>query len=68
MAGCFLYYVITHIAGELLRQLLNRETQRFIDLALNSAQQAASALDFAQRHAVVRQEIKVGVYVPRTRD
>ena len=57
-ADGFLYYVMPHIAGESLRQRLNRVTQLPIDQALTIAQQVASALDFAHRHEVVHRDIK----------
>ena len=47
-----------HIAGESLRQRLNRDTQLPIDQALAIARQVASALDFAHRHEVVHRDIK----------
>jgi serine/threonine-protein kinase len=57
-ADGFLYYVMPHIAGESLRQRLNRDTQLPIDQALTIARQVASALDFAHRHEVVHRDIK----------
>jgi serine/threonine-protein kinase len=45
----FLYYVMPYVAGESLRQRLERETQLPIDEALRITQQVASALDFAHR-------------------
>jgi len=57
-ADGFLYYVMPYIAGESLRQRLNRETQLPVDDARAIARQVAAALDFAHRHDVVHRDIK----------
>jgi serine/threonine protein kinase/tetratricopeptide (TPR) repeat protein len=57
-ADGFLYYVMPYIAGESLRQRLNRETQLPVDDALGIARQVAAALDFAHRHDVVHRDVK----------
>ena len=57
-ADGFLYYVMPYVAGESLRQRLERETQLPIDGALRTTEQVAAALDFAHRQAVIHRDIK----------
>jgi serine/threonine protein kinase/Tfp pilus assembly protein PilF len=57
-ADGFLYYAMPYVAGESLRQWLERETQLPVDEALRITQQVASALDFADRQDVVHRDIK----------
>jgi serine/threonine-protein kinase len=57
-AESFLYYVMPYVAGESLRQWLERETQLPIDEALRIIQQVAAALEFAHRQAVIHRDIK----------
>jgi serine/threonine protein kinase/Tfp pilus assembly protein PilF len=57
-ADGFLYYVMPYVAGESLRQWLERETQLPVEEALRITQQVASALDFAHRQDVVHRDIK----------
>src|SRR3954469_9494637 len=52
-AGGHLYYVMPFVAGESLRQRLERETQLPIDDAIRIAREMLSALDYAHRHGVV---------------
>jgi serine/threonine protein kinase len=57
-ADGFLHYVMPYVAGESLRQRLERETQLPIDEALRIIQQVAAALDFAHRQNVIHRDIK----------
>jgi hypothetical protein len=57
-AGGFLYYVMPYIAGETIRDRLNRETQLSVDEALRIATEVADALDYAHRHGVIHRDIK----------
>ena len=57
-SGGQLYYVMPFVAGESLRQRLEREHQLPIDEALRIACEVASALDYAHRHDVVHRDIK----------
>ena len=56
--GGLLYYVMPHIAGESLRDRLNREQQLSINEAVRFAQQVAAALDYAHRRDIVHRDIK----------
>ncbi|HKW48732.1 MAG TPA: serine/threonine-protein kinase, partial [Gemmatimonadaceae bacterium] len=53
-----LYYVMPYVAGESLRQKLERERQLPIDEALSIARQIASAIDYAHSEGVVHRDIK----------
>ncbi len=57
-ADGFLYYVMPFVAGESLRERLNREKQFPIDDALHLTEQIASALDYAHRQNVIHRDIK----------
>jgi serine/threonine-protein kinase len=57
-ADGLLYYVMPYVAGESLRQQLNRETQLSIEEAIELARQVAAALDYAHRQGVVHRDIK----------
>ncbi len=57
-ADGFLFYVMPHVAGESLRDKLNREKQLAIDEAIKIAEAVASALDYAHRHDVIHRDIK----------
>jgi len=54
----FLYYVLSFVRGESLRDKLNREKQLGIEEALAITKQVASALDYAHRQGVVHRDIK----------
>jgi len=53
-----LYYVMPYVAGESLRQRLERQTQLSIEETIETARQVASALDYAHRQGVVHRDIK----------
>ena len=57
-AGNTMYYVMPHVAGETLRQRLDREHQLPLDEALAITRQVASALDYAHAQGVVHRDIK----------
>ncbi len=57
-AGGFLFYVMPYIAGETIREKLNRETQFGVDEAVRLAREIADALDYAHRHGVIHRDIK----------
>jgi serine/threonine-protein kinase len=57
-ADGFLYYVMPYVAGESLRDRLNREKQLPIDDAIRITREVADALDFAHQHDVVHRDIK----------
>ena len=57
-AGNTLYYVMPHVAGETLRQRLDREHQLPLDEAMAITRQIASALDYAHAQGVVHRDIK----------
>ncbi len=52
------YYVMPFVAGESLRDRLNREKQLPIADAVRLATEVAAALDYAHRHAVIHRDIK----------
>ncbi len=54
----FLYYVMPYVAGESLRQKLDRQTQLSIEEAIELTRQVASALDYAHREGVIHRDIK----------
>ncbi len=57
-AGGFLYYVMPHVAGESLRDRLNREKQLPIEDALRIAAEVADALQYAHDQGVIHRDIK----------
>jgi len=57
-ADGFLYYVMPYVAGESLREQLERETQLPVVEALRITQQVASALEFAHKQGVIHRDIK----------
>jgi len=52
------YYVMPFVAGESLRDLLERGTPLSVDRALAITREVADALDSAHRHGVVHRDIK----------
>jgi DNA-binding SARP family transcriptional activator/TolB-like protein len=54
----FLYYVMPYVAGESLRERLNRETQLGVEEAVQLAEGVATALDYAHRQGVIHRDIK----------
>ncbi len=56
--GSFVFYVMPFIAGESLRDRLNRETQLSVEESLTIANQVADALASAHRQGVVHRDIK----------
>ncbi len=52
------YYVMPYVAGESLRQRLERQTQLSIEEAIEISRQVATALDYAHRQGVVHRDIK----------
>jgi tetratricopeptide (TPR) repeat protein len=57
-ADGFLYYVMPYVAGESLRDRLNREPQLPIADALEITREVAAALSHAHAHDVVHRDIK----------
>jgi serine/threonine-protein kinase len=57
-AGGLLYYVMPFVAGESLRDRLNREKQLPIEDAVRIAREVADALGYAHSHGVVHRDIK----------
>ena len=57
-ADGFLYYVMPYIAGESLRDRLNREKQLPVGDAIAIAREVASALAYAHSHNIVHRDIK----------
>jgi serine/threonine-protein kinase len=57
-ADGFLYYVMPYVAGESLRDWLNREKQLPLDEAIDIAREVADALDYAHRQDVIHRDIK----------
>ena len=55
-----IFFVMPYMAGESLRELLQREPQLSIDMAVQVAREVADALDYAHRHNVVHRDIKPG--------
>ena len=53
-----LWYTMPYVRGETLRDLLQRERQLSLDLALDLAHQIAGALDHAHRDGVVHRDLK----------
>jgi serine/threonine-protein kinase len=59
-AGGLLYYVMPYIAGESLRELLDREGRLPPAHALRLAGEVADALDYAHRQGIIHRDIKPG--------
>ena len=57
-ADSFLYYVMPFIAGETLRDRLQRDKQLSIEDAVELATEIGSALDYAHRQDVIHRDIK----------
>ncbi len=57
-ADGFLFYVMPYVAGESLRQRLDREKQLSLDEALAITRQVASALAHAHAHNVIHRDVK----------
>ncbi len=57
-ADGLLYYTMPVVDGESLRELLEREKQLPVDLALGISAEVAEALDRAHEHGVVHRDIK----------
>ena len=57
-ADGLLYYVMPYVAGESLRNRLNRERQLPLEDSLRITRELADALDYAHRHGVVHRDIK----------
>jgi serine/threonine-protein kinase len=57
-ADGFLFYVMPYVAGESLRERLDREHQLPVDEAVRVAQNVAEALDYAHRQGVIHRDIK----------
>ena len=57
-ADGLLFYVMPYIAGESLRNRLERETQLAVDDAVRIAREVASAIESAHKHGVVHRDIK----------
>ncbi len=57
-ADSFLYYVMPYVAGESLRDKLNRDKQLGIDETVEIAKGVAAALDYAHRQGVIHRDIK----------
>ena len=54
----FVYYVLPFVEGESLRELLEREKQLPIDIALRIASEVADALSHAHNHGIIHRDIK----------
>jgi serine/threonine-protein kinase len=52
------YYVMPYVAGESLRQCLERQTQLSVEEAIELARHVAAALDYAHREGVIHRDIK----------
>jgi len=57
-ADGFLFYVMPFVAGESLRDKLNRQRQLPLDEALRIAKQVAEGLDYAHELGVIHRDIK----------
>ncbi len=53
-----LLYVMPYVAGESLRERLNRETRLPIEAAVRLAAEVADALDYAHHQGIVHRDIK----------
>jgi eukaryotic-like serine/threonine-protein kinase len=57
-AGAWLWYAMPYVAGETLRQRLQREPRLPVSEAVQVAREVALALDYAHREGVVHRDIK----------
>jgi eukaryotic-like serine/threonine-protein kinase len=57
-ADGFLYYVMPFLAGETLRDRLDRETQLSVEESVGIATEVADALHYAHRQGVIHRDIK----------
>ena len=57
-ADGILYYVMPYVAGETVRQRLERERQLPLEEALRLTREVADALDYAHRQGVVHRDLK----------
>lgn len=57
-ADGFLYYVMPYVEGETLREVLTREPQLSLELALRFAREVAEALAYAHLQGLVHRDIK----------
>jgi class 3 adenylate cyclase len=57
-AAGWLYYVMPHLDGETLRQMIRRERQLPLEYAIQVARSVAAALDYAHRQGVIHRDIK----------
>jgi serine/threonine-protein kinase len=53
-----LYYIMPYLAGETLRQRLDRESRLPVATAVRVAREVALALDYAHRNGVIHRDIK----------
>jgi serine/threonine-protein kinase len=56
--GGLLWYTMPYVEGESLRDRLRREVQLSVEETIRIGREAALALDYAHRHAVVHRDIK----------
>jgi serine/threonine-protein kinase len=59
-ADGLLYYIMPYVAGESLRQRLERESQLAVEEAVRIAVEVADGLGFAHRQGVIHRDIKPG--------
>src|SRR5687768_9688586 len=52
------FYVMPFVAGETLRDRLDRERQLPVEEAVHIAVEVADALDYAHRHGVIHRDVK----------
>src|SRR5256712_8774196 len=57
-ASAFLYYVMPYVAGESLRERLEREKQLRLEDALRITREVAEALEYAHHYGIVHRDIK----------
>src|SRR5213080_3291289 len=57
-ASGFLYYVMPYVAGESLRERLEREKQLRLEDALRITREVAEALEYAHHYGIVHRDIK----------
>src|SRR5207245_752154 len=57
-ASAFLYYVMPYVAGESLRERLEREKQLRLEDALRITREVAQALEYAHHYGIVHRDIK----------